>query len=350
MRYVELFINHEYRGVYSLGEKVKRKQLRLKKHDGEIQGELYKADSWTNATKFQGVTDYNNNSDVWAGWEYKHPKEEINWKKLYDLIDFVANASHEDFYANYAERFHVDNLVSYYIFLNLIRATDNTGKNTYMTKYKKGEKYFYTPWDLDGSIGNIWDGSRENVYNDILTNGIYSRAQHECAEEGFWTQLKSKWASLRTGELTHQTLMGLFNGSHDLLLRNGVYTREEMAWSGFQYTAEELVYMSNWLQNRLEFLDVAFSKNCESMSINDAFAKAEKPNLYPNPTQDVIYFDWNGMEDFNLSVYNTAGKLVFKEQINGVKKEVSLKGLGSGVYMVVLDSPTKSYPYKVIVK
>lgn len=350
MRYIELFVNDQYRGVYSLGEKVKRKQLRLKKHNGEIQGELYKADAWSNATKFKGVTNFNNDSDEWAGWEYKHPKEEIDWSNLYDLIDFVANASNEDFYAQYDDRFHVDNLVSYYIFLNLIRATDNTGKNTYMTKYKKDEKYFYTPWDLDGTIGNIWDGSRENVYNDILTNGIYDRVQHDCTENGFWHQLKTKWATLRAGDLTHATLMGMFQDSHDVLFNNGVYSREEMAWSGFNYPMDELTYMSTWLQNRFNFLDEAFSKTCTPLSVNDWSVQSTAPKLYPNPTSDNIYFELTTTEEYTISVFNTAGQKVLKDKINGNKNGISLKQLGKGVYLVVLESSTQSHPHKVIVK
>ena len=46
IKYVELFINNEYRGLYCLGEKVNRKQLKLKKHNGNIRGELYKGISW----------------------------------------------------------------------------------------------------------------------------------------------------------------------------------------------------------------------------------------------------------------------------------------------------------------
>mgnify|MGYP005742584177 CR=1 FL=1 len=61
------------------------------------------------------------------------------------------------------------------MFLNLIRATDNTGKNIYLAKYKQGEPYFYIPWDLDGCFGTIWNGTNSNITDDILKNGFISR-------------------------------------------------------------------------------------------------------------------------------------------------------------------------------
>lgn len=52
MKYVELFVNNEYRGLYCLGEKVDRKQLKLKKYNGNIRGELYKGVSWEGGCKY----------------------------------------------------------------------------------------------------------------------------------------------------------------------------------------------------------------------------------------------------------------------------------------------------------
>lgn len=350
MRYMELFVNNEYRGIYSLGEKVKRKQLRLKKHNGQIRGELYKAFDWTDATRFNGVTEYDNNSKLWSGWDYKHPKEEINWENFYDLIDFVANSSDADFYANYGDRFHIDNLVSYYIFLNLIRATDNTGKNTFIAKYKKNEKYFYVPWDLDGTIGNIWDGSRENITEGILTNGFFNRAKHDCSENGFWETLRTNWSTLRANELTHANIMALFQSSHDAILNNGGYEREEMAWPEYTYNPEELTYMNNWLQARMDYLDVEFDKSCLPLSTNDLSEQLLAPKLFPNPTNDIVNFDLKQGDEFEVSVFNTAGQLVIQDKLSGNKKNISLNRLGKGTYLIVLKSDKGNHPYKVIVK
>jgi hypothetical protein len=55
VRYVEVFEDGRYRGVYLQSEQVDRKQLKLKKtKDGEVRGELYKAVDRTETTQLTG--------------------------------------------------------------------------------------------------------------------------------------------------------------------------------------------------------------------------------------------------------------------------------------------------------
>src|SRR5690606_38679473 len=82
MKFVELFINDEYRGLYCLGEKVNRKQLKLKKHNGNIRGELYKGVG-VGANTFTAVPPYDNYVLKWGEFEYKHPDEETDWSNLH---------------------------------------------------------------------------------------------------------------------------------------------------------------------------------------------------------------------------------------------------------------------------
>src|SRR5690606_26300399 len=209
MTYSELFINGEYRGVYAVSEKIDRKQLKLKNHNGSIRGELYKGDTW-GATTFTSLPPYDNTSDYWGGWEYKHPEEEINWSNLYDFTNFVINGNDIDFYAQYQDKLQVDNMVDYFIFLNVLRATDNTGKNLYLAKYTTNEPYFYVPWDLDGTFGIIWDGSQENITTGLLTNGLYNRLWTDCQNNGFREKLQARWNSVKQTIFNHDFLMNMF--------------------------------------------------------------------------------------------------------------------------------------------
>src|SRR5690606_6876128 len=107
--------------------------------------------------------------------------------------------------------------------LNLLRATDNTGKNTYIGKYSENTKYFYVPWDLDGSFGTIWDGTNDNTTTDLLSNGFYNRLEYDCSSDGFRVNLKNKWLKLRSTVITHNSIMSLFTSNNDYLETNGVY-------------------------------------------------------------------------------------------------------------------------------
>ena len=347
MKYVELFINNEYRGLYSLGEKVNRKQLKLKKHNGNIRGELYKGISW-GASTFTSIPNYNNNSTIWSGFEYKHPDEEINWSNLHDLVNFVINSSNQVFLDEYKDRFELGNLVDYYIFLNLLRATDNTGKNIYIAKYTTNDKYFYVPWDLDGSFGTIWNGTNDNTTDDLLSNGFYNRLIYDCSPDGFRIKLKNKWLELRSTVITQDSLMSLFTLNHNYLEVNGLYDRENLAWTDYNYNSVDLNYMSTWITNRLAYLDAKFTEDCIPLSIDESMIKSKFFTIYPNPTTDLIYFESTQFNDFKVSVYNNLGQIILQETFIHTNNSISLKKLTKGIYYIKLENEKDYEIHKII--
>ncbi|CAH8282593.1 putative secreted protein (Por secretion system target) [Mariniflexile fucanivorans] len=347
MKYIELFLNNEYRGVYCLGEKVSRKQLKLKKHNGIIRGELYKGVSW-GASTFTSIPTYNNNLLAWSGFEYKHPDEEVDWSNLHGLVDFIINSSNGNFFDEYKDRFEIDNLVDYYIFLNLLRATDNTGKNIYIAKYNTNDNYFYVPWDLDGSFGTIWNGTNDNTTNDLLSNGFYNRLIYDCSPNGFKERLKNKWLLLRSTVITHDSLMSLFTSNHDYLKVNGIYDRENLAWTSYTYNNTDLNYMSAWITNRLIYLDVKLTENCIPLSINQSTFNNELIKIHPNPTDDLIFINTEFLHDYKVSVYNYLGQVVQHELISKSNNTISLGNLNSGIYFIKLENKEHTEIRKII--
>lgn len=143
--YAEFFLNDAYQGVYLLGERLDRKQLKLKKNNEEsVRGELFKGVQ-VGASTFIEFPNVNPYSRFWGGFEIKYPSDTIVWGNIYDFVDFVVNEDSLSFYENYEDWFHLDNAVDYFIFMNLLRAIDNTGKNLYIARYTSGEPYFYVP-------------------------------------------------------------------------------------------------------------------------------------------------------------------------------------------------------------
>ncbi|NLF43378.1 MAG: hypothetical protein GX587_11840, partial [Bacteroidales bacterium] len=288
MEYVEVFVNNNYKGIYYLGEKINRKHLGLKKYNGSIRGELYKGSDW-GTTTFSSLPPYQNSSIEWGGFEYKYPDEEVNWSNLYSFADFVINSTHSEFYNNHFNYFHQGNAVDYFIFLNLARATDNTGKNIYIAKYKQGDKYFYVPWDLDGTFGIVWDGSVQNVTWGLLKNGFYERLMHDCKEDGFMEGVANKWQDLRSDFLTHDSLLVFFSNNYQFLLNNGVYERESIAWPEYEFDPDGFEYLSNWLSDRIDYLDVKFVEPCIPIGINEFMPDLNEVIIYPNPANDYLY-------------------------------------------------------------
>jgi len=341
MKYAELFLNGEYRGIYCVGEKVNRKLLKLKKHNGSIRGELYKGDQWGNSSTFTSLIPYNNDDLLWGGMEYKHPKEVTDWSNLYQFVDFVINETNSNFYAEYKAKFDLNNAVDYFIFLNLIRATDNTGKNLYIAKYTNNEPYFYVPWDLDGTYGTIWNGQHENITNDLLSNGLYDRLLNDCSKDGFREKLNLRWQELRSTLITHDKLMHMLTSNYNTLKENGVYEREHLAWPDYNANENEIDYISNWLANRLSYLDVKFSENCNTLDVVN-FEKVLKTIVYPNPTSDIINITLTDVGKHTIFIYDSNGKLLLNKNSEGYYNQISIKDFSKGIYYIkIIDSENK---------
>lgn len=318
-------------GIYALSEQIDRKQLQLKKYNAPHHGELYKGNGW-GASQFKVSPPYTNNSRIWSGFEMLYPKAEENtdWANIYDLVSFVINSSNANFEKSIAPEFDIGNAVDYFILLNLLRATDNTGKNTFIAKYAQNEPYFYVPWDLDGTLGTIWNGERENICNDILTNGLYDRLLNS-NDSIFNKPAANRWFELRLNLLSMDNLYGAFSEQYDFLLSNGNYQRESLKWGIESIDPSNLEYTFYWLQSRLEFLDDYFGFTI----LNKTQATIEY-KIVPNPV--LSDFRLNACHEIsNYSIYDINGKLI-KHGSLPQNESVNIQCLSNGTYLLRINA------------
>jgi hypothetical protein len=350
MEYAELFLNGEYRGIYAVGERIDRKQLQLKKYDGTIRGELYKATGWGISTLYS-ITNYDNNSLSWDGIDYRFPEEETDWINLYGFIDFVVHEDDYFFYTDYPSYFETGNAVDYFIFLNLLRASDNTGKNIYTARYDQGEPYFYVPWDLDGVLGLWWDGTNDDKTTHVLSNGLFDRLLGDCRKNGFYKKLQNRWFSLRKDILSHENIMNLVQENVDFLMKNGVYEREELAWEEYGFSIQHLDYISGWLTGRLSWLDNEFNKGCippEGFSFDDPKPRIE---LYPNPATEHLNVKIGaGALPFKMQIFNLSGYLLYTGEVRSKEYAFNLPPLKPGLYFVVISNAAFTETQKLIIR
>lgn len=347
MEYAELFVNGSYQGIYALSERIDRKQLKLKKYNGSIRGQLYQGVSW-GAPTFSFAPPYNDSLRSWSGFEYKYPTEVTEWFFLHEFVDFVINAPEGEFLAEYPSRFELGNAVDYFIFLNLLRATDNTGKNIYVALFDSGTPYFYVPHDLDGTFGVIWDGSQENSTNDLLMNGFYARLMEDCEPDGFRKRLQARWNALRTDILNSGQIEGMFDHAHALLTSNGAYEREALAWSEYSHDPGQLDYLSTWLTARISYLDSAFNIYCGPTSIGKQDFIVF--SMYPNPTSDQVEIVLGGARSTaDLHVLDATGRTVMKQALHRARTVVDLRRLRPGIYLVQLESGNHTTTMRLVI-
>ena len=331
--YVEMFLNGVYNGLYNLSEPIDRKQLKIKKFNDNLRGELYKGYTW-GASTFTSLPSYNNNSRVWGGYEFEYPKssEITDWSSLYQFTNFVINSSESEFENDIWSRFEKDNFINYFLFLNLIRATDNTGKNIYLAKYKQGEPYFYIPWDLDGCFGTIWNGTNLNITNDILTNGFISRVIDR-NPKNILIDIANKWFENKNHVFSYASLSESVRQQYETLDNNKIYERESLVYSNYSFEIQDLNYTLDWIQNRLNFLDDYFLMTLSTIDVSIT----NKITFFPNPATDKIQVDSEvSLTDNFYKIFNANGQTVGSGYL--INRQINIEKLEKGIYYVLLGN------------
>lgn len=267
-KYVELFINLDYKGLYCITERFDLKQLNLIESEGSAEGLLYKIEEPTNTTKFIELAD-TNTIEYWDGWEQKYPDpyEFSYWQPVYDFSDFVINSTDEEFELSITDYLDLDNLIDYFIFINTCQATDNMGTNMIYSRHDRNSTFIICPWDLDASWGRDWESNAIN-HRWYISNKYYERI-HSIDINHYVSKLKNHWSFISNELFSVEKLMLRYQTNADLLKESGAFNRERKRWPemGLEMD-EELAYVNSWTIKRLEFLDNLFN-NFENKSLKE---------------------------------------------------------------------------------
>ena len=343
MVYADLFINDEYLGVYTLTERMDRKQLGLRKYNGDIRGVLYKGNG-PGAPTFDSLPMYDNTLDTWDNYEWVYPNESdtaINWNHLYSFTNFVINASDVVFYSQYAAQFDKDNAIDYYLFINSLMAMDNMGRNLFLARYKKSSTYMYLPWDLDAIWGLDTDGNKTYNAAGLKSNGFFDRLTQDCNDYGFVASAQTRYNELRDTLLNREHIMELVQNQYDELVESGVYEREHEAWPEFTVDESQLTYLSDWLDDRFNYLDGEINAACGTWGIEapEPVEGVDGPTriveVFPNPAKDRINICFAEDADAVVCLYDMTGRLV--QSFAGQNKFIVIptQNLSKGIYTLV---------------
>ncbi len=276
---IELVVNGQYEGIYTLSEAMDRKQLRLAKYETDsagrhtIHGQLWKAVYYGKGTNFSGVTEVNNLSESWNGFETKYPElEEVSptdYTILYDAVKFAATAY--DYYWRRQAKDYYDLPVmrDYLIFANVLLAIDNTSKNIYWAVYdgKEDKKITLAVWDLDCTVGQDWTNTPFRPENRVGPEAKWSSGNNMLGRlnvliNDFHEDVINHYHELRRGPLHTDSLIARYHSHIDCLIDAGAAARESARWSGdsdlggqqLDWEAEK-DYIADWFRRRMHHLD-----------------------------------------------------------------------------------------------
>ena len=278
-RVVEVFLNDEYRGIYSFTENMDRKQMRLKKTDsqtGEIHGVLWKAKAYTHGVMMMGTeSPYDNQSETWDGFEVKYPDlndvETTDWSTLWNAIDFASHTNDDYFAAHVEEYFDTNVTIDYFLFCNMLSAVDNAGKNMFWAVYDQqtDKRLTLAVWDLDATVGQPWlkkyDEEFISPYYRLETGYYLFERMLLMNCNNIQQRVINRYNELRKDLFTIDSLTQRYRYYTQMLQKAGADKRETSRWSGDSDIQnmtidfeDQLQYICNWIEKRIQFLDPQF--------------------------------------------------------------------------------------------
>ncbi|MEZ7696797.1 CotH kinase family protein [Prevotella jejuni] len=272
-RVVEVFLNDEYVGIYSLTETMDNKTLGLKKSKkGIIHGQLWKTSGRGLSMMYNTPPSFDNTSSTWDVFETKYPDiKDVNptdYSPLWKAINFVVNSSDEEFKDSVAYYFDLPVVEDYYIYTQTLCAVDNIGKNMYWAIYdsKESPKITFAVWDLDLTVGSSYLKVFDERYTspNHIIKGYFNLIKRLIATNAgnFNSQVRERYWSARKDVLSTDSLIARYKSYYQLLKKCGAAERETQRWSGDTDILEqkidydkEMEHIANWITRHMKVLD-----------------------------------------------------------------------------------------------
>lgn len=348
-RFVELFVNKEYEGVYVLMENIKRDSVRvdianLKPEDisgKELTGGyIIKVDKTTGGGGEGWYSSFtNNNSGARTYYQYEYPKsKEIHQKQkeyIKNYIDAFEEAMrNNDFHpeTGYSSFIHKESFMDYMIMNEITKNVDGYRLSTFLHKEKNGKLKAGPIWDFNLGYGNanyydgwssyglqvIEDLGQDRWQNPFWWNTMLSDLQYS-------HDLKCRWDSLRSTVLSDQRIDEVTDSLVNLLTdaKDRNFDRwpviNQWVWPNY-YVGEsywkEVFWLKDWLDERMRWLDFALPGKCSEEGlptppITFSFS------VYPNPFSSKLNLNIHSESNltYRLELFNNLGQKVFEMEM-----------------------------------
>lgn len=327
-KYVEVYINNKYYGIYCLTDRINRKLLDLKKPQVEengtytVRGVIYKHGTMNLLNQNYANTFSEDSAtlviEYHDAWELTEPEDYGGMQAWGPLYEIYRNRGNFEYVK---EHFYLDNLAEYQVFIMAMGIADNWGnKNSYISARNiqadgNKRRFVYTPWDLDTSFGGGPKGEYyDGIYNDFFkVSDIPSISSMPIpfgtcnSQAEFKELLKEKWINGRKNAFAVTSVKNKLYAYRDLLIDSGAWKKSCDYWKTQKYTpcyvddlAKEIDYIVEWYRQRFAEMDSYFGIDPSGID-----------ELEYLPSDDV-YYDLNGraVKQPQHGVYIHQGKKV----------------------------------------
>ena len=263
-KYVELFMNNTYQGLYALGFPIDVKQLDIK--DGEY---LFKKDQHFIENEFY----YDDETSV-PYYEVKNKSydEKTAQEVLKNYFNTLSTSKDKEELYSLSD---IDNILDFYIYNIFVQNADGVlnynSKNLYLSfkKNDQGLVSLYSPWDLDQTFGNNWDWDEQNYIDSYGLKNNDNKFEFNMSNIGSLKKLsdkninkllKEKYKSLKEQYLNQEYLNGLISEYEKDIFGSGAYIRDVNKWpDSSKDNYKDLSKFKKFVNSRLTSTDAYFN-------------------------------------------------------------------------------------------
>lgn len=185
-----------------------------------------------------------------------------------------------------------------------INIIDNNVKNTHFScpDINVNETYLITPWDLDCSLGGLYEGSHYEEYtkiSELTSNYIYYQL-YVYNVDNFRESMKERWQKLSLGIMSPNSFNSRLDAYAKRFKESGAWQREYDKWNNNPVPLdldEELEYVKKWYVNNIAALNKVLGVIADDIpyvfqdtdSYNIRMYNIDGKRIMSNPTGRKIY-------------------------------------------------------------
>ena len=348
-KFIELFLNDEYKGVYVLMEKIKRDNNRIdisKLNPDEIEGDdltggyILKFDWYFTGENIGGFNSENDGNT----YNYHYPKpsdivpeqEEYIQNYISEFEDIMLSEDYGNELTGYPSMMNVESFVDFILLQELAKNVDAYRLSTYIYKDKESidDRLTAGPvWDFNHGFGNCDYGDAWEPENWLVEYNPEGGDQMSFwwellwQDESFRIKVSERYSELRSNIFSEQHIFEIIDDA--VIYLGDAVNRNFSKWPilgnyiwpnyhVYDTYDEEIFYLKSWITQRLDWMD----SEILLLGIEEPFIVMDYSleQAYPNPFNPSTTISYRLPRDsnLNLSVYDVLGRKV--------------KVLASGVY------------------
>lgn len=328
LKYCEVIINGDYRGLYALSEKIKRDGDRV--DIVSLSNEDNTAPKVTGGYIIQTDRPTDEDPEAWfnngAGYIHEKPNSDDITTEQSTYIESVfrdldQNAQNSDILSGYPSIIDMPSFIDYILMAEISSNVDAYALSTYYHKDRGGKLRAGPVWDYNLTYGNdlfqwgfdrsftdVWQFNFSNVGSDFWFD-LFTNSTFKC------------YLSKRFDELTkpnmplnYEYIFDLIDNTSELI--SEALVRENDRWNTIDDFPEEIATMKIWIQERIAWMrdNLGSFSNCNTVEV---------------PSLVITKIDYNPQE---TATFPQSDDLEFIEIQNTGSSIINL----TGIYLVKL--------------